>query len=124
MAEFHFTERANMSPTVCWFCNGHEGPFVDAMMEDQLRRRVYICIRTPENPGCALQIAREAGGLDPRQRLDLENKLSNAHRVNDELTTKVAELEGTRTINVSDLEGMGFIVRRPAGRPPKVSKES
>lgn len=124
MAEFVRVERAHNTPTACYFCGGTEGPFVDTLMEQYTHGRVYICVRRPENPGCALQIGRVAGGLDPMQAETLRAALSEVEEVRDKLAERVDELEANRTISIAELEERGLIVRKPAGRPPKVPAES
>jgi len=61
MPEFRLAERADRSPTRCYFCGDHEGPFIDTFTDDNVVGAVWICAPNEERPGCLGQMARLAG---------------------------------------------------------------
>lgn len=71
MAEFRMVANAERSPTNCIACGNHVGPFVDFNSTiSQVPTTVgvmdmdigfYLCVGSPETPGCVVQIARMTG---------------------------------------------------------------
>lgn len=96
MPDFVLQENPEVSPKSCYFCETHDGPFVNTMRYDNAGRIILICSpksRGNRHSGCAGGIAREAGCLTPKASAELKSELAAANAARDQAE---ARLEGLR----------------------------
>lgn len=86
MSEFKLVQNAVYSPTVCFTCGTHEGPFIDTNMTPPIFGHVYICAGDENRPGCIRQMARLNGMLDPEASLELAELVVELAEVRAQLT--------------------------------------
>ena len=97
--DFSRVEHPVFAPSAC-LCGSADGPLIDTRMEKPAVGRVYLCHR------CVHTAERALGGLDPRQRAELEEKLDEAL---DEITVLRAELiveQRSKVVSAADLIAM------------------
>lgn len=103
-------------PQGCFLCGSHNAPYLDTQLTDPtiqtadgpvtVKGRVAICIGVPERPGCAVQLGRTAGLIDPeRLTVAQENWSISQDRIR-ELERELAEALASqlRVVSVADLE--------------------
>lgn len=109
MPQFNLIQAADRSPSCCMACGGTAGPFIDfdvpyiKVPTDigvlDATGGVYLCVGTPENPGCVIQAARMTG------RMVDTSKLEEQEEHNATLHEEIADLRGAlskKTITVGD----------------------
>jgi hypothetical protein len=97
-------------------CGATTGPFVDLQVPFvkvptaigilDAEGGVYLCVGTPENPGCAVGIGRLTGQL-----VDI-TKIKEMHDVNETLNQEIAGLRGAlskKTLHIGDLVTSGLV---------------
>lgn len=117
MPQLSYTEEARRSPTGCILCGTQKGPFIDcnvpqitfwhATGNKTVETWVYVCVGSPENPGCAVQMGRLTGALIDRTVIgELQEMIGN-------LNQEVAELRNAlskKSLKVSDVVASGMII--------------
>jgi hypothetical protein len=78
LPDFHLVETATISPTMCFLCAGHEGPFVDTGVENPQIGRIYICASRGNRVGCVRQMGRLDGLYEPYSNDEINAKLERA----------------------------------------------
>lgn len=108
MAEARMVQHAERSPSACVACGTNKGPFIDldvsifklptatGMMD--VDGALYLCIGTPANPGCVVQIARKTGLM-----IDVELYEEKREEI-DHLSQRIADLEALMTKKTIRLE--------------------
>lgn len=115
MAEMRVAAAAERSPSVCVACGGNNAPFVDLQIMEfkvnspagvvDVAGHLYLCVGSPERPGCAVQIGRLTGQL-----VDLV-ELQEAQRQLKNKDDRIGDLEQAlkgRSVKIGDLEQLGF----------------
>lgn len=108
MADLTLTTEPKSPFNGCLLCGSHGPEFVDAHFEQPsvstpyglqtLPVRVYLCVGTEENPGCAVQIGRLAG-LDRVAGSEIER----LRRLTSELARERDEALAQRVVPVPEL---------------------
>jgi hypothetical protein len=78
MPDFHWTESASISPTMCFLCANHEGPFIDTGVENERIGRIYICASKGNRIGCVRQMGRLDGLYEPYSIDEINSRLEAA----------------------------------------------
>jgi hypothetical protein len=124
--DFHLVETATISPTMCFLCAGHEGPFVDTGVENPQIGRIYICASKGNRVGCVRQMGRLDGLYEPysieeiNEKLDLamnqalpainkvmEDNLAAALSQTEQLTALVTELAKSKLVPALEVFELG-----------------
>jgi hypothetical protein len=94
VSEFRATDRAEVSPTRCFFCQDYTGPFADTFYEHPATGRIYICAPTEARSGCVGQMGHLFGMLTApeAEQLLFENNALRAY---------IKDLEEARTVQIS-----------------------
>jgi hypothetical protein len=93
MPEFKIVRNAERSPTRCFLCHDHTGPFVDTQIEnsenpESVYMNIYICAPNDKRSGCAGQIANQAGFVSVQE-------VENRERTIMELEAEIQRLKST-----------------------------
>lgn len=128
MPNLRLVEQPDRSPTRCFVCHGHEGPFIDCLvdeMEVSLGGQIalapvaaYICVRNEENPGCLPQMARLAGvaGVEYAEHGRVREQLAHALSENHQLKGDLALAVEKANMNVAELyDKIGMLAYGVAG---------
>jgi hypothetical protein len=113
MPEFTLKETAEWSPSCCFMCGTHAGPFIDmrrnrmnVLTAEGMREmvgHVYLCVGSEERPGCVMQMARAAGCLDPGVAATLRDEVVVANARAAKLEGELEDAIANRVVKVSDV---------------------
>lgn len=110
MSEFKKVENAQFSPTQCFACGTHEGPFIDTHV-DMIEGHVYICARNDIRAGCLEQMAR----LDGMVRKDVvDNQIAEALEEVEYYKALLEQERQNKVISVKDLPELMALANGPA----------
>lgn len=115
MPQFKRAEKAERSPSFCVACGGNNAPFIDLSLISfqvgsanglvEIPGNIYLCVGTPENPGCAVQIGRLTGQL-----VDI-GTVAEMQQLIDTQQQHLAEANASlrkKTVTVGELADIGF----------------
>ena len=121
MPELRLVEKSDRSPSGCVFCGSQLGPFVDTSVEviqfwtasgvQSTRTRMYVCVGSTENPGCAVQIGRRTGLMVDK------SKMEEMQKYVEDLHSEIASLQATvaqKTVKIGEV-GEWLQAQIPAG---------
>ena len=110
MSEFHLRQEATISPTICFTCQTHAGPFIDTEVEMPGHGHVWICVGSDERPGCIMQMARLAGCLDPADVRKLKKRVDDQNDSIHKKNQRIRDLVAGAAITVEDLQAAGLVI--------------
>lgn len=101
LPEFNLVQEATKSPTRCFFCHDHAGPFIDTFIlsdeEPTLNHNVYVCAPNDRRSGCVGQMAMKAGFVMPDESIALQARI-------DQLEAEISEMADRQfTVTMTDL---------------------
>lgn len=122
MSQMRVVEKAERSPSCCAVCGGNNAPFVDLQLisfrvntpvgVQEIEGTVYLCVGTPENPGCAVQVGRLSGQLaDVSTVAEMQEQLDSLEAQLAKMTTTLK----TKTIKLGELEEIGITITAASG---------
>jgi hypothetical protein len=115
MSEFNKVDVAKYSPTRCFACGTHEGPFIDTNV-DVIEGHVYICARGDTRTGCLEQMARLDGMTN---KAAADNMLAEALEQVEYYKALLEQERQSKVISVKDLPELLALAAGPATKKGK-----
>lgn len=93
MAEFVLQDHPEVSPLSCYFCQSHEGPFVNTLTSDIGGRIILLCAPQEDGrlTGCAGGIVQAIGGLTPAGARKLKEQRDDAVAEKEQVEARLAQ---------------------------------